>query len=226
MARGRRLAGRVVCLGLYTDTLGRVRPFARLWQDRYFRGDEFAFAEQETNLLASSAARRVTAYYRTVTLNGPFYGAMRREQAIRLPRQDGLGGDWLFVAALAYLGKVRTVGRVSLNRSIGSLEGCAQLRRLVRASGARYEKLARDRRTPRVQRHRQRPRLLGTRHAEKGGRSNRCGSRDRPLLRKGLARPAPRSPGTTQPRSRHPRDTPAPEELAPTAVAETRRASG
>jgi glycosyltransferase involved in cell wall biosynthesis len=85
---------------------------------KYFRGAEFAFAERETNLLASSPPRRVTAFYRTVTLNGPFYGAMRREQAIRLSPPSGLGGDWLFVAALAYLGKVRTLTDVSLNRSI------------------------------------------------------------------------------------------------------------
>ena len=108
---------------------------------RYYRGSEFAFAERETNLLASSAARRVTAYYRTVTLNGPFYGAMRREQALRLPRPSGLGGDWLFVAALAYLGKVRTVSAVSLNRSI---EGVSKDARSLAVSYGLPERAARN----------------------------------------------------------------------------------
>lgn len=98
---------------------------------KYFRGGELAFVERPTNLLAPSAHRRVIAFYRSVTLNGTFYGAMRREHGLRLPPPTGLGGDWLFVAALAYLGKVRTLDDVSLNRSI---EGVSKDARSLAAS--------------------------------------------------------------------------------------------
>ena len=85
---------------------------------RFFRSGELAFAEREVNLLSASPTARVAGFYRTVTMNGAFYGLVRREQVAELPLRSGLGFDWLRVASLAYLGKVRTLGHVSINRSI------------------------------------------------------------------------------------------------------------
>lgn len=82
---------------------------------RCFRNETFAFAERPLNLLGSSRRGRVLGFYRTVTLNGAFYGLVRREQISELPFPNV---DWLLVASRAYLGKVRTLHSPSLNRSI------------------------------------------------------------------------------------------------------------
>jgi glycosyltransferase involved in cell wall biosynthesis len=126
------------CAGLLASERDHALVCGRI---RYHRDGELAFTERETNLLSPSAARRVTAYYRTVTLNGPFYGAMRREQAAALPPPRGLGGDWLFVAGLAYLGKVRTAGDVWLGRS---LEGVSRDARSLAESYGLPERAARN----------------------------------------------------------------------------------
>ncbi len=87
---------------------------------RYYREGEFAFAERPVNLLSASPRVRLLDYYRSVTLNGAFYGVMRREQLVALPFPRI---DWLLVASLAYQGKVRTLDGISLYRSI---EGASQ----------------------------------------------------------------------------------------------------
>jgi glycosyltransferase involved in cell wall biosynthesis len=89
---------------------------------RYFRDGEPAFVERPVDLLQSSAGARVIGFYRTVTLNGPFYGLTRREQLLRLPPlRKTLAADWLHVASLAKLGKVATVREVAINRSLGGV---------------------------------------------------------------------------------------------------------
>jgi glycosyltransferase involved in cell wall biosynthesis len=82
---------------------------------RYYRGDELAFADRPMNLLGSSGPWRVVGYYRTVLLNGPFYGLMRRADIAPLPLPLV---DWAWVAALAYRGKIRTLPSPAINRSI------------------------------------------------------------------------------------------------------------
>jgi glycosyltransferase involved in cell wall biosynthesis len=89
---------------------------------RYFRDGEPAFVERPVDLLQSSAGARVIGFYRTVTLNGPFYGLTRREQLLLLPPlRTTLAADWLHVASLAKLGKVATVREVAINRSLGGV---------------------------------------------------------------------------------------------------------
>ena len=86
---------------------------------RYFRDGEPAFAERPVDLLQSTARARVLGFYRTVTLNGPFYGLMRREQLQSLPPlRATLGADWLLVASVASMGKVATLRDVAINRSL------------------------------------------------------------------------------------------------------------
>jgi glycosyltransferase involved in cell wall biosynthesis len=89
---------------------------------RYFRDDELAFVERPVDLLQSSARARVLGFYRTVTLNGPFYGLMRRQELLRIPPlQASVGADWLLVASIASLGKVATLREVAINRSLGGV---------------------------------------------------------------------------------------------------------
>ncbi len=85
---------------------------------RYYRGGEQVFVERPVNLLSGSAGARVVGFYRTITLNGPFYGVIRRAELLALPKRKAVGADWLIVAALAYRGKIRTLDDVSIHRSV------------------------------------------------------------------------------------------------------------
>jgi glycosyltransferase involved in cell wall biosynthesis len=89
-------------------------------RSRYFRDGETVFWEKSVNLQQSSPRARVAGFYRTVTLNGAFYGLMRREELGRIPPlKASIGADWLLVAAMAYRGKVATLPEVEINRSLG-----------------------------------------------------------------------------------------------------------
>ena len=89
-------------------------------RSRYVRAGQIAFVERPIDIQQSSPALRVAAFYRTVTLNGTFYGMMRRAQLIEVPPlRRSVGADWLFVAAVAYQGKISTIEDVDLNRSLG-----------------------------------------------------------------------------------------------------------
>jgi len=89
-------------------------------RSRYLRDGETAFWEKPVNLQQSSPQARVAAFYRTVTLNGPFYGLMRREQLLRVPPlRASIAADWLLVASIARQGKVATLPDVEINRSLG-----------------------------------------------------------------------------------------------------------
>jgi len=85
---------------------------------RYFDGEKLCFAEVATNLHADSRSQRVLSYYQQVGMNGMFYGVMRRKIVSSLEIRDTLGGDWLLMGQIAYLGKVRTLEGVFVNRSI------------------------------------------------------------------------------------------------------------
>jgi glycosyltransferase involved in cell wall biosynthesis len=85
---------------------------------KYFEGDKFLFEEDAINLLQDSGRHRVLAYYRQVSVNGIFYGVMRREQLEKVPpMQNILGDDWLLIASITFAGKARTLESVSINRS-------------------------------------------------------------------------------------------------------------
>lgn len=90
---------------------------------RYYQNGVFIFDEDKINLSQDSGAERVLSYYRRVGMNGAFYGLMRRDLISKLPFEDKLGGDWLLSAQVAFLGKVRVLPDVHLNRSV---EGASQ----------------------------------------------------------------------------------------------------
>jgi glycosyltransferase involved in cell wall biosynthesis len=70
---------------------------------------------------ADDGLRRVREYYRTVTLNGYFYGVMRAPLAKRIPLREALGFDWLFIASLVFSGKVRVVDSVASHITVGGM---------------------------------------------------------------------------------------------------------
>ena len=75
------------------------------------------FEGERINLWQEKGTERVKAYYQQVADNGVFYGLYRRNQLLRVPMNHTMGGDWLFVASIAFLGKVKTLENVSLKRS-------------------------------------------------------------------------------------------------------------
>ena len=95
---------------------------------KYFEEDVFAYERERINLSEESGKERVLSYFRQVIANGMFYGVMRREQFIQIPARIILAGDWLMMASVAFMGKVRTLDTVFVNRALGgSSEDLEQL---------------------------------------------------------------------------------------------------
>lgn len=86
---------------------------------RYFNESKLAHEGVSIDLLQENGSDRVLAYYEQVADNGTFYGLMRRTQILGAPFRNTLGGDWLIVAAIAFMGKVKTLPDVYTNRSLG-----------------------------------------------------------------------------------------------------------
>jgi len=88
-------------------------------QTLYYRDGEEPYRGEIVQLPQESPRERVAAYYRVVVENGTFYGLMRREQLAHVKMINVMGGDWLVVASMAFLGKVVTVPAISVNRALG-----------------------------------------------------------------------------------------------------------
>jgi glycosyltransferase involved in cell wall biosynthesis len=87
-------------------------------RDRYYQRNEFLFEGPSVNLEQEAGTERVLDYYRQVTINGTFYGLMRRAQLIEVPMRVNFGGDWLMLAEIAFGGKVKTFESPALNRAV------------------------------------------------------------------------------------------------------------
>ncbi len=85
---------------------------------RYFKGEEAIFEGDQINAPQDLGTDRVLAYYGQVIWNGAFYGLMRRERLAKFDIPETLGGDILFLASVAFTGKIKTLESVYLNRSI------------------------------------------------------------------------------------------------------------
>jgi glycosyltransferase involved in cell wall biosynthesis len=86
---------------------------------RYHQDDHEAFAGETINLRENCPLLRMIKYYATVRWNGTFYGLMRRRQIAQIALRNIMGGDWLFIAAVAFMGKIRTLREVSIHRQLG-----------------------------------------------------------------------------------------------------------
>jgi glycosyltransferase involved in cell wall biosynthesis len=86
---------------------------------RYHQDGHDGFAGEMINLKENSPILRVIKYYATVGRNGIFYGLMRRGQISQIALRNIMGGDWLFIAAVAFMGKIKTIREVSIHRRLG-----------------------------------------------------------------------------------------------------------
>ncbi len=87
---------------------------------RYHDGNESWLGVDQVCATGGDPARRVLDYFRQVRANGVFYGVIRTSALRQVPPlQNCMGGDWLHLAALSYLGGVRTVRGTEVHRSVG-----------------------------------------------------------------------------------------------------------
>jgi glycosyltransferase involved in cell wall biosynthesis len=112
---------------------------------RYHQDGHEAFAGEMINLKNNSPILRMIKYYATVGRNGTFYGFMRRKQISQIALRNIMGGDWLFIAAVAFMGRIRTLREVSIHRNLAgatvSYRKMAQGLSLTRFEG-RFPRLA------------------------------------------------------------------------------------
>ncbi len=83
---------------------------------RYYKQGKFCFDGQTLNTPARAASKRVIQFYRQVSDCGAFYGLTRREQTRSIPCRNIMGWDWIFLATVTFMGKVRTLPDVVLHR--------------------------------------------------------------------------------------------------------------
>jgi glycosyltransferase involved in cell wall biosynthesis len=88
---------------------------------RYFEpGASAPCREDQVMVLEQrSSEERVLAYFALLRENGVFFGVSRREQLLEVGLGSEFGADWSLVACFAYLGKVRTLQTVCVNRTSG-----------------------------------------------------------------------------------------------------------
>ena len=104
------------CLKILTERPGYslVCGIAKYYGDR--KGLRWG---EKLNLLHDSGYLRVLLYFAKVRGNGAFYGVMKKNELDRLTLRNIMGGDWLLIAKIAFLGKFKTIESVAVHRSLG-----------------------------------------------------------------------------------------------------------
>ncbi len=84
---------------------------------RYYRDGAQIAEGADVQVAEDDGGARVRSYYRQVDDNGTFYGVMRRA-ALRgaAPMNNELGNDWFHLAAIAFQGKLATLGAPVIHR--------------------------------------------------------------------------------------------------------------
>jgi glycosyltransferase involved in cell wall biosynthesis len=85
-----------------------------------YRAGEFSHTSAPTQLLDDSPSDRVVRYYKTVEENGAFHGIIRRQVLIDLPwMPNTMGGDWMWMASIAFKGKIATIPTTQVIKHLG-----------------------------------------------------------------------------------------------------------
>jgi glycosyltransferase involved in cell wall biosynthesis len=85
----------------------------------YWDDDRSLFYEKDFTMEQKSKYVRVINYYFKVVHGAIYYGMMRKTIAQSVPQRSRIGDDWHFVAALAYLGKIKNLDQVGYNKRLG-----------------------------------------------------------------------------------------------------------
>lgn len=86
---------------------------------RYYQNGQFVDVGKYFSLINDAPWLRVISYIAKVDDNGMFYGLMRTSDVNELEVKNVLGGDWLLIAALAFIGKIKVISDVSIHRELG-----------------------------------------------------------------------------------------------------------
>ncbi|ABW67771.1 glycosyltransferase family 2 protein [Desulfosudis oleivorans] len=100
---------------------------------RYYRSGVPACDGRWFNLLQERWWLRVLVYYIKVSDNGMFYGLMRTAQIRQINLSNTMGGDWLLIAGLSALGKLKTVPDTHAHRELGG--ATLSYRQIARSMG-------------------------------------------------------------------------------------------
>jgi len=85
----------------------------------YWDDKRALFYEKDFNMEQKSKYSRVINYYFKVVHGAIYYGMMRKKVAQSVPQRSRIGDDWHFVAALAYLGRIKNLDQVGYNKRLG-----------------------------------------------------------------------------------------------------------
>lgn len=81
-----------------------------------YRNGKFISRGKAINLGQRSRYLRVLRYYAKVGDNVAYYGLMPTADALRVPLTNTMGGDWLFIAGMVYLGKTKMLSAINIHR--------------------------------------------------------------------------------------------------------------
>lgn len=84
-------------------------------QAKYYYGSNFTEHDTILHLTQDNPSDRVKYYYHAVILNGIFYGVYRKEY-LSNAMKDCLASDFLYIADIAFKGKVITLPQVHIHR--------------------------------------------------------------------------------------------------------------
>jgi glycosyltransferase involved in cell wall biosynthesis len=106
----------------YVDFLVKNQEYALVsGQIKHWRGNHPLFCERDFNIQHSSRMARMLKFYFTVVYGSIFYGLMPRHIAAQIPLESRIGGDWHFIASLAYLGKIKNLDRAGYHKQCGGI---------------------------------------------------------------------------------------------------------
>lgn len=85
----------------------------------YWKNGHIVDNEKGFNFHYHNRMQRVLGYYYKVVHGAMYHGLMRTAVAQQIPLRSVIGGDWHFVATLAFLGKIRNLPFVGYHKTFG-----------------------------------------------------------------------------------------------------------
>ena len=86
---------------------------------KYYKNSNFVYTAKPTPFMSNNKILRMFSYYKVVDDNGIFYGLMRTAAARKCRMINCMGSDWLFVATIAYHGKIGFCNGTAIHRDLG-----------------------------------------------------------------------------------------------------------
>ncbi len=85
----------------------------------YYRQDNSVYEGRKINHLQNSGLSRLLDYYLKLRDNGSFYGVMRKKDLNNVVFFNTMGSDFLVIATVAFLGKIKVIDSTLIHRRLG-----------------------------------------------------------------------------------------------------------